>query len=117
MSNEKLQAAMNVANHLQKFEQIIDEAVSCGAELTAAMPRARQEANLPALAGQPALDSVGEAVTALIAARRHIVAAHKYLDRTRSQMGLPPMSFGDESEKQGFMGAMTGEVRHLRDVA
>lgn len=117
MSSEKLQAAMNVASLLEKFEQVIDEAVCCGAELAAQMPRARQEANLPALAGQPALDSVGEAVTALIAARRHTVAAHKYLDRTRTQMGLPPMNFGDESPKAEFLAPLTGEVRHLRDVA
>ncbi|QPQ54289.1 hypothetical protein IC614_07935 [Allosphingosinicella flava] len=117
MSDEKLQAAQSVALLLRKFEEIIDEAVCCGAELAAQMPRARQEANLPALAGQPALDNVGEAVTALIAARRHTVAAHKYLDRTREQMGLPPISFGDESPKEEFLGPMTGEVRRLRDVA
>ena len=117
MSNEKLQAAVKVAALLQKFEGILDEAVSCGAELAAQMPRARQEANLPALAGQPALDSVGEAVSALIAARRHTVAAHKSLDRTRTQMGLPPLSFGDESEKEDFMAPLTGEVRPIRDAA
>lgn len=117
MSTEKMQAALNVATLLRKFEEIIDDAVCCGAQLAAEMPRARQEANLPALAGQPALDSVGEAVTALIAARRHTVAAHKYLDRTRAQMGLPSISFGDESEKEDFLGPMTGEIRRLRDAA
>lgn len=117
MADERMQAALGVAALLRKFEETIDEAVTCGAELTAHMPRARQEARLPALAGQPALDSVGDAMTALIAARRHTVAAHRYLDRVRTQMGLAPIRFGDESEKDDFGGPLLGEVRRLRDAA
>jgi hypothetical protein len=44
--------AGQVGTLLHKLEMLIDEAVSCGAELTAALPRARVEAKLPAMVGQ-----------------------------------------------------------------
>lgn len=92
-------AAEHVAALLQKLEAAMDTAVSAGAELAAALPRARVAARLPAQTGQHALRHVGEAVTASIAARGHAVAAHKALEAVREGVGLEPISFGDESEK------------------
>lgn len=107
-------AAAHIAALLYKFETLIDETVTCGAQLAAAMPAARKEANLPALAGQHALGSVGEAITAVIEARRHAVATHKHLDKTRELMGLPEVAFGDETPKTPYK--TTGEG-HLRVAA
>lgn len=91
--------AGQVGGLLQKLEMLIDEAVSCGAELTAALPRARVEAKLPAMVGQHSLDTLTEAVQSLVTARRQTIATHKHLDKVRELMGLPVISFGEETPK------------------
>lgn len=103
---------------LYKLEMLIDEAVSCGAELTAALPRARVEAKLPALVGQHSLDTLTDAVQSLVAARRQTVATHKHLDKVRELMGLPMISFGPEGPKPDDL-FVTGTIRtdHLRIAA
>ena len=110
--------AGQVGSLLYKLETLIDEAVSCGAELTAALPRARVEAKLPALVGQHSLDTLTEAVQSLVAARRQTVATHKHLDKVRELMGLPVISFGEEGPKPEPR-VLTGATRpdHLRVAA
>jgi len=110
--------AGQVGTLLHKLEMLIDEAVSCGAELTAALPRARVEAKLPALVGQHSLDTLTEAVQSLVAARRQTVATHKHLDKVRELMGLPVISFGEEGPKPEPK-ILTGATRpdHLRIAA
>jgi hypothetical protein len=102
--SKQLSAAMKVAEGLVRFEQLIDQVVSAGADLTAALPRARADANFPAQVGQHALDSMAEAMHAAIATRRHAVAAHRHLDKVREVTGLPIISWGDEGPKPGFEG-------------
>lgn len=100
--NKQLSAAMKVAEGLVRFERLIDQVVTAGADLTAALPRARADANFPAVVGQHALDSMGEAMNAAIATRRHAVAAHRHLDKVREAAGLPIVSWGDEGPKPGL---------------
>jgi|EBPBio282013_DNA_FD.fasta_scaffold43842_2 hypothetical protein len=97
--SKQLSAAMKVAEGLIRFERLIDQVVSAGADLTAALPRARADANFPAVVGQHALDSMGEAMSAAIAARRHAVAAHRHLEKVQETTGLPIISWGDETPK------------------
>lgn len=99
MTNTPEVIAGEVGTLLHKLEMLIDEAVSCGAELTAALPRARVQAKLPALVGQHSLDTLTDAVQSLVAARRQTVATHKHLDKVREFMGLPVISFGEERGK------------------
>lgn len=111
--------AGQVGSLLHKLEMLIDEAVSCGAELTAALPRARVEAKLPALVGQHSLDTLTDAVQSLVAARRQTVATHKHLDKVRELMGLPVISFGEEGPKpgEGNIHAERARPDHLRIAA
>lgn len=91
--------AQQVADRLFAVESAIDVALTCAAELTAAMPRARTEARLPAMVGQEALDKATEAFVALVEARRRIVETHKSLDVTREQIGLQEVNSGDALQK------------------
>ncbi|CAM3097096.1 hypothetical protein SPAN111604_03605 [Sphingomonas antarctica] len=99
MIEAKMDAALSVAQMLQRMEAAMDAAVTAGAELAAALPRARVSASLPAQTGQHALSHVGQAVAAVIAARGHTVSAHRALDAVREGIGLPVISFGDEDPK------------------
>ena len=112
--------AGQVGGLLHKLEMLIDEAVCCGAELTAALPRARVEAKLPAMVGQHSLDTLTEAVQSLVAARRQTIATHKHLDKVRELMGLPVISFGEEGPKPGEGNGIAAERArpdHLRIAA
>ena len=109
--------AGQVGSLLHKLEMLIDEAVSCGAELTAALPRARVEAKLPALVGQHSLDTLTEAVQSLVSARRQTVATHKHLDKVRELMGLDVISFGEEGPKPKNPLAAAPRDGHLRIAA
>jgi hypothetical protein len=116
MSETNLETVTNVAQLLARFEASLDAAVACGADLAAALPRARVEAKLPALVGQPALDSIGDALQAAILARRHTVASHKHLDKVRELTGLPEIALGEESPKPPFE-RTRGEESPLRVAA
>lgn len=91
--------AQKVADHLFAVESAIDVALTRAAELNAAMPKARTEARLPAMIGQNALDRAAEAFTALVEARRRIVATHQSLDEARVQIGLREVASGDTVPK------------------
>ena len=109
--------AQGVADRLFALESAIDIALTRAAELNAAMPAARTEARLPAIVGQHALDRAAEAFTALVEARRRIVAMHECLEQTRLQMGLREVSAGDTLPKPGPSVFTTGEnVQPLRAV-
>ena len=115
MTNTPQMIAGQVGTLLHRLEMLIDEAVSCGAELTAALPRARVEAKLPALVGQHSLDTLTEAVQSLVAARRQTIATHKHLDKVREIMGLAVISFGEEGPKppsKSLTGATRIEPQH-----
>ncbi len=114
--------AQQVADRLFAVESAIDLALTRAAELNAAMPQARTEARLPAMIGQTALEGAAEAFTALVEARRRIVATHASLDEARVQIGLKEVASGDTVPKTpvpGFTEASANEapVAQLRAVA
>ncbi len=114
--------AQKVADRLFAVESAIDIALTRAAELNAAMPQARAEARLPAMVGQAALDRAAEAFTALVEARRRIVATHESLDAARLQIGLREVDAGDTVPKvpvPGFTEGTASEspIAQLRAVA
>jgi hypothetical protein len=113
--------AQKVADRLFAVESAIDLALTRAAELNAAMPQARADARRPALIGQSAFDRAAEAFTALVEARRRIVATHASLDEARLQIGLKEVASGDGVPKvpPGFTEGALSEapVAQLRAVA
>ena len=113
--------AQQVADRLFAVESAIDLALTRAAELNAAMPQARTEARLPAMIGQTALEGAAKAFTALVEARRRIVATHASLDEARVQIGLNPVATGDTVPKvpPGFTegAAREAPAARLRAVA
>ena len=99
MLNARLSAAKKVATSLFSTEVEIDSAVVSTAGLIVTVIEARAEANLPAIIGQDALDSLGEAVTCLLRSRKQVVEAHKGLEIAREQIGLGAISWGDQFPK------------------
>ena len=108
--------AQRLAERLFEAESAIDVALTRAAELTAAMPKARTEARLPAMLGQDALDRATEAVVALVEARRRIVETHQSLDEVRQHIGLQEVDSGDTVPKvpPGFTEAGTGNAPRAR---
>lgn len=95
MRIQRLEAAKSVAGRLFAAEEAIDIAASRIAELNAAMPLARLNANVSAIIGQSAFESCTEALSFLAKAREQIVATHRHLRTAGDQMGLQAVSFGD----------------------
>lgn len=121
MPRLRQEVAQRVADRLFAVESAIDIALTRAAELTAAMPRARTEARLPAMIGQNALDRATEAFVALVEARRRIVETHQSLDETRQQIGLREVDAGDSVPKiPGIFTEAVAErapISRLRSVA
>jgi hypothetical protein len=86
--------AQKVADRLFAVESAIDIALTRAAELSAAMPVARTEAQLPAMIGQDAFAGAAQTITALVEARRRIVETHQSLDEARVHMGLREVAGG-----------------------
>jgi hypothetical protein len=111
MSDElKMDAALNLARLLARYEAALDAAVAAGADLAGAIPRARVAARQPAMIGQSALDRVGDSLQATITARRHAVDGHRLLDATRGKLGLPVIAFGEEDDKIWPEGALADDA-------
>ena len=99
MLNQRLKAAREINDHLVATERAIDIAVTEAANLAACMPRVRMEANIAAEVGHEALERSAAAFSALIEARREIVAAHRQLAAARDQIGLNPTAVGGAGSK------------------
>lgn len=99
MLNQRLNAAQQVNDQLIITERAIDIAIAEAANLAACMPRARVEANLAAEVGHEAIERSAEAVSALIAARRQIVAAHQELYAVQGRIGLATYAIGGLENK------------------
>ena len=66
MSNIDARTANDaVAELLWRLEAQLDEAVATGGELLAALPTARRASNLPAIAGQAALEKFSQTLLAI----------------------------------------------------
>jgi hypothetical protein len=99
MLNKRRAAAERVAKLLGAAETAIDQALTCAAELNAALPAARTEAGLSAVVGQDALDGAAGVYAKLVKARRGIVETHRRLDQTKTQIGLGTIAIGDGLDK------------------
>jgi hypothetical protein len=120
MPKQRQAVAQKVADRLFAVESAIDVALTRAAELNAEMPQARTAARLPALIGQTALDRAAEAFSALVEARRRIVATHQSLDEARLQIGLQEVATGDLVPKPAGMpagAAGEAQIAQLRAVA
>jgi hypothetical protein len=95
MHTRRIEIATNVAHCLFAVETAIDIAAIRAAELNAAMPLARLDANLSAVVGQPALASCTNALAFLVKAREEIIATHHHLKTAGDEIGLQAVSFGD----------------------
>ena len=94
MLNQRLNAAREIAEQLIAAERAIDTAVSQVATLTARMPLARMEANLAAEVGHEALARSAGSMTALLEARREIIATHAALAEAKDLIGLRTVAVG-----------------------
>ena len=99
MRNERISAGRKVAATLFVAEKELDSAIASAAGLIVQMMHAREEANLPAVIGQDALEALGATVGSLIESRRQMVAAHKGLTTASTQIGLSTISWGDQFPK------------------
>ena len=95
MLNQRVKAARQVATKLRAFEEAIDDALICAAELVAEGPKARRHANLSAVVGQDAIALTGEAMAAIQTARAKLIEAHHCYAEVRDQVGLTPKMTGD----------------------
>lgn len=98
MLKQRREAAEKVATHLFAVEEGVDAAITCAARFTAAMIEARAEANLSAVVGQAELALASRATALMVEARQLIIDAHKQLAKTRVEVGLREVGFGDLSE-------------------
>ena len=80
--------AQDVAQKLNNVERQIDQTLVAAGALIAALPSARERANLSAIVGQDALDLVAQATVILSQARGKFVDAHNALAETGRQIGV-----------------------------
>lgn len=99
MLNQRKDAALNLSSRLFETEKAIDEAIAKMADLAGYMPIARQSANLSAVVGHEALNSAGQTLVALIAARGEIVETHNHLAKARDEIGLRTFALGGGGSK------------------
>ena len=116
MSNLEARMANDaIAELLWRLEEQLDQAFATGGELLSALPNARRASNLPAIAGQGAFEHFSQTLLAISAARGHVVAGHRVVEKVGKQIGYET-SYGDERPKDGFM--PTGvDASHLRVAA
>jgi hypothetical protein len=113
MRTKKIEVAKLVAARLFEAERAIDLAATRIAELNAAMPMARLDANMSAMIGQDAFESSTDALTFVARARERMVNAHVRLKAVLGDLGIAEISFGD-SIKPPSASAVQGSGGHLR---
>lgn len=95
MRTKRIEVAKLVATRLFEAERAIDLAASRIAELNAAMPMARLDANMSAMIGQDAFESSTDALTFVAKARERMVNTHIRLKAATGDLGIAEISFGD----------------------
>lgn len=83
-----------LAARLFAAEAAVDHALTEAATLTAALPRARSDAYLSAVAGQQVFDSAAASIVALTEARAHLVQTHRALAALARKLGLEALAAG-----------------------
>src|SRR5690606_30681614 len=84
----------SLAARLYAAETAIDRAVAETAAFTAALPGARAQALLSAVAGQRAFSSAAASIGALAEARGHLVDTHNTLAALARRLGLEALALG-----------------------
>jgi len=110
MLKQRRDAAENVAKRLLAAEQAIDDAIYKVSDLAGYMPIARTNAKLSAVVGQDAIVQASETLSALVAARGHLVATHNHLAVTRDQIGLQAMAMGSTGLKPSEIARQNDET-------
>ena len=83
-----------LAARLYAAETAIDRAMTETAILASVLPRARAGARLSAVAGQGAFDGAAASISALAAARSHLVQTHLTLAALARKLGLETLALG-----------------------
>lgn len=83
-----------LARRLYAAESAIDRALAEAAALTAALPAARADAYLSAVAGHRAFSGAAAAISALTEARGHVVQTHNTLAALARRLGLEALAAG-----------------------
>jgi hypothetical protein len=118
MLKERRLAANKIAEQLFAAEAAIDAAVAAVAQLTAVMPMARQEANVPASVGQDALLGAMATCQQLVEARARIIATHAALREAQVKVGLGAVNFnGNCPPSHAELQEAEAPVRHLTVAA
>lgn len=99
-----------LAARLFAAETAIDLALTETAGLASALPAARAGAYLSAVAGQRAFDGAAASISALAAARSHLVQTHNTLAALARKLGLETLAIGpvDKPEDQPPIGSGDG---------
>lgn len=95
MLNDRLAAVQLVYEKLTAMERAIDEALTCAAELTASVPRARKRANLSPTVAADAVQLVGESMASIFAARQKLMESHAAFADVRDELRVPIRMPGD----------------------
>lgn len=95
-----------LAARLYAAESAVDAALAEAAALAALLPGARSQAMLSATIGQKAFDGAAASITALTAARSHLVDTHNTLAALARKLGLDALAIGpvDKPEDQPPIG-------------
>lgn len=83
-----------LAGRLFAAEAAIDQALAETAFLAAALPAARADAFLSAVAGQKVFDGAAASISSLAEARSHLVQTHTALAALARKMGLDVLAVG-----------------------
>jgi hypothetical protein len=83
-----------LAARLYAAETAIDRALAETANLASALPAARTDACLSAVTGQRAFDGAAASISALAAARSHLVQTHNALAAVARKLGLETLAIG-----------------------
>lgn len=90
----RLSVGEALAARLFAAEAAVDQALIQVATFAAALPAARTDAWLSAVAGQPAFDGAAATLTRLTEARAELVATHRALAALAHRLGLETLAVG-----------------------
>lgn len=94
---------------LRELESRLDHAYAAFGDLAAALPRARVEAKLSGVVGQPIFDRFTNIGVALTGARGHVVSTHRLLEKLAGTLGIEVM-IGDERPKPNDAGVFSASA-------
>lgn len=97
----------SLSARLHAAEAAVDQAMADAAGLAAALPVARLDAALSAVAGHRAFEEAAASVAALAAARTHLVRTHQVLAALARRLGMDVLAVG-QLDKPGDRPPVSG---------